>query len=107
MLDLGCHPGAWLQVASESLGPAKKGGRVIGVDLQVGGLGCADRRRHAACGSGQGRAGLWSCTARLVARCRGGSSSRCRALPPIPPCSTLNPPTGALAGDQAARQVLR
>ena len=34
MLDLGCHPGAWLQVACESLGPAKKGGRVVGVDLQ-------------------------------------------------------------------------
>lgn len=31
----GCHPGAWLQVACESLGPAKKGGRVIGVDLQA------------------------------------------------------------------------
>lgn len=34
VLDLGCHPGAWLQVACESLGPTKKGGRVIGVDLQ-------------------------------------------------------------------------
>ncbi|KAL4450204.1 hypothetical protein ABPG77_010873 [Micractinium sp. CCAP 211/92] len=34
VLDLGCHPGAWLQVACESLGPAKKGGRVIGVDIQ-------------------------------------------------------------------------
>ncbi|KAI3429712.1 hypothetical protein D9Q98_005797 [Chlorella vulgaris] len=34
ILDLGCHPGAWLQVACESLGPLKKGGRVIGVDIQ-------------------------------------------------------------------------
>ncbi|PSC74281.1 ribosomal RNA methyltransferase mitochondrial isoform X1 [Micractinium conductrix] len=34
VLDLGCHPGAWLQVACESLGPTKRGGRVIGVDIQ-------------------------------------------------------------------------
>lgn len=36
MLDLGCHPGAWLQVACKSLGPPKRGGLVIGVDIQVG-----------------------------------------------------------------------
>ena len=32
VLDLGCHPGAWLQVACQSL---KKGGMVLGVDLQA------------------------------------------------------------------------
>jgi len=31
VLDLGCAPGAWLQVASEIVGPK---GRVVGVDLQ-------------------------------------------------------------------------
>lgn len=31
MLDLGCAPGAWLQVASELVGPE---GLVVGVDLQ-------------------------------------------------------------------------
>lgn len=31
ILDLGCAPGAWLQVASELVGP---GGRVVGVDLK-------------------------------------------------------------------------
>jgi 23S rRNA U2552 (ribose-2'-O)-methylase RlmE/FtsJ len=35
VLDLGCHPGAWLQVACQSLGPPKRGGLVIGVDIQV------------------------------------------------------------------------
>ena len=34
VLDLGCHPGAWLQVACQSLGPPKKGGMVLGIDLQ-------------------------------------------------------------------------
>lgn len=34
MLDLGCHPGAWLQVACQSLGPQKKGGLVLGIDIQ-------------------------------------------------------------------------
>ena len=29
-----CHPGAWLQVACQALGPAKRGGLVLGVDLQ-------------------------------------------------------------------------
>jgi 23S rRNA (uridine2552-2'-O)-methyltransferase len=31
VLDLGCAPGAWLQVASEIVGPR---GRVVGIDLQ-------------------------------------------------------------------------
>ena len=34
VLDLGCHPGAWLQVACQSLGPQSKGGYILGVDLQ-------------------------------------------------------------------------
>ena len=33
-MDLGCHPGAWLQVACQSLGPKAKGGFVLGVDIQ-------------------------------------------------------------------------
>lgn len=35
VLDLGCHPGAWLQVACQSLGPKAKSGLVLGVDLQA------------------------------------------------------------------------
>lgn len=35
VLDLGCHPGAWLQVACQSLGPPKQGGLVLGVDIQA------------------------------------------------------------------------
>lgn len=34
VLDLGCAPGAWLQVACQSLGPLKKGGTVVGIDLK-------------------------------------------------------------------------
>jgi 23S rRNA (uridine2552-2'-O)-methyltransferase len=34
VLDLGCHPGAWLQVACQSIGPPSKGGLVLGIDLQ-------------------------------------------------------------------------
>ncbi|KAL4188775.1 hypothetical protein AMTRI_Chr08g203750 [Amborella trichopoda] len=34
VLDLGCAPGAWLQVACQSLGPLKNGGAVVGVDLK-------------------------------------------------------------------------
>ncbi|KAG0473683.1 hypothetical protein HPP92_015540 [Vanilla planifolia] len=34
VLDLGCAPGAWLQVACQSLGPLEKGGAVVGVDLK-------------------------------------------------------------------------
>lgn len=34
VLDLGCHPGAWLQVACQSIGPRSKGGLVLGIDLQ-------------------------------------------------------------------------
>lgn len=33
VLDLGCSPGAWLQVACQSLGPPAKGGAVVGIDL--------------------------------------------------------------------------
>ncbi len=35
ILDLGCHPGAWLQVACQSLGPRAKGGLILGVDIQA------------------------------------------------------------------------
>ncbi|KAM7499282.1 hypothetical protein LguiA_023696 [Lonicera macranthoides] len=34
VLDLGCAPGAWLQVACQSLGPLKSGGVVVGVDIK-------------------------------------------------------------------------
>ncbi|CAK9167575.1 unnamed protein product [Ilex paraguariensis] len=34
VLDLGCAPGAWLQVACQSLGPPKNGGAVVGIDLK-------------------------------------------------------------------------
>ncbi len=34
VLDLGCAPGAWLQIALQNLGPLKSGGLVVGVDLQ-------------------------------------------------------------------------
>ncbi|KAA8534194.1 hypothetical protein F0562_031613 [Nyssa sinensis] len=34
VLDLGCAPGAWLQVACQSLGPLKNGGIVVGIDLK-------------------------------------------------------------------------
>ena len=37
VLDLGCSPGAWLQVACQELGPRGKGGLVLGIDIQVGG----------------------------------------------------------------------
>jgi hypothetical protein len=35
VLDLGCVPGAWLQVACQQLGPRDRGGLVLGVDIQV------------------------------------------------------------------------
>ncbi|KAF3778670.1 Ribosomal RNA large subunit methyltransferase E [Nymphaea thermarum] len=35
VLDLGCAPGAWLQVACQSLGHLKNGGAVVGIDLKV------------------------------------------------------------------------
>ena len=34
VLDLGCHPGAWLQVACQAIGPRSKGGLVLGIDIQ-------------------------------------------------------------------------
>ncbi|KAF8052646.1 hypothetical protein N665_1523s0002 [Sinapis alba] len=34
VLDLGCAPGAWLQVACQSLGPLRTGGNVVGMDIK-------------------------------------------------------------------------
>ncbi|CAN0909533.1 Ribosomal RNA large subunit methyltransferase E [Linum grandiflorum] len=34
VLDLGCAPGAWLQVACQSIGPLKSGGAVVGIDIK-------------------------------------------------------------------------
>ncbi|KAL0359264.1 UNVERIFIED_CONTAM: Ribosomal RNA large subunit methyltransferase E [Sesamum angustifolium] len=34
VLDLGCAPGAWLQVACQNLGPLGKGGSVVGIDVK-------------------------------------------------------------------------
>ncbi|XP_024021539.1 uncharacterized protein LOC21408036 isoform X2 [Morus notabilis] len=34
VLDLGCAPGAWLQVACQNLGPLTKGGVVVGIDVK-------------------------------------------------------------------------
>jgi 23S rRNA (uridine2552-2'-O)-methyltransferase len=34
VLDLGCAPGAWLQVACQHIGPAERGGLVLGLDLK-------------------------------------------------------------------------
>jgi hypothetical protein len=34
VLDLGCVPGAWLQVACQEIGPKDRGGLVLGIDLQ-------------------------------------------------------------------------
>ncbi|CAL0317676.1 unnamed protein product [Lupinus luteus] len=34
VLDLGCAPGAWLQVACQSLGPLRNGGFVLGIDIK-------------------------------------------------------------------------
>lgn len=34
VLDLGCAPGAWLQVACRALGPRSAGGLVLGIDLK-------------------------------------------------------------------------
>lgn len=35
VLDLGCFPGAWLQVACQRLGPREREGRVVGIDLKA------------------------------------------------------------------------
>ncbi|KAK9863447.1 hypothetical protein WJX84_004307 [Apatococcus fuscideae] len=46
ILDLGCSPGAWLQVACKLLGDAKNGGRVMGIDIKETALplsGCDER----------------------------------------------------------------
>mmetsp|Transcript_6722 Transcript_6722/g.17992 ORF Transcript_6722/g.17992 Transcript_6722/m.17992 type:complete len:236 (-) Transcript_6722:401-1108(-) len=34
VLDLGCSPGSWMQVACQELGPREKGGLVLGIDIQ-------------------------------------------------------------------------
>lgn len=34
VLDLGCFPGAWLQVSCQQIGPLAGGGRVVGIDLK-------------------------------------------------------------------------
>jgi hypothetical protein len=34
VLDLGCVPGAWMQVACKEIGPHDRGGLVLGVDIQ-------------------------------------------------------------------------
>ncbi|KAK3005122.1 hypothetical protein RJ639_017846 [Escallonia herrerae] len=34
VLNLGCAPGAWIQVACQSLGPLKNGGAVVGIDIK-------------------------------------------------------------------------
>ena len=34
VLDLGCAPGAWLQIACQHIGPAARGGLVLGLDLK-------------------------------------------------------------------------
>ncbi|KAI3891702.1 hypothetical protein MKX03_031952 [Papaver bracteatum] len=52
VLDLGCAPGAWLQVACQSLGPLKSDGVVVGIDLKkvkVPGTHC-DQRVKTICG---------------------------------------------------------
>lgn len=35
MLDLGCNPGAFLQVACQHLGAPSRGGRIVGIDINV------------------------------------------------------------------------
>mmetsp|Transcript_6955 Transcript_6955/g.11834 ORF Transcript_6955/g.11834 Transcript_6955/m.11834 type:complete len:257 (+) Transcript_6955:73-843(+) len=35
VLDLGCSPGAWMQVACQELGPKERGGLVLGIDIQA------------------------------------------------------------------------
>ncbi len=35
VLDLGCAPGAWLQVSCQLIGPTKVGGLIVGVDLKA------------------------------------------------------------------------
>lgn len=34
VLDLGCAPGAWLQVSCQAIGPRNSGGLILGVDLK-------------------------------------------------------------------------
>ncbi|KAJ4847477.1 hypothetical protein Tsubulata_043624 [Turnera subulata] len=43
VLDLGCAPGAWLQVACQSLGPLKNGGAVVEQKVKVPSRHCDSR----------------------------------------------------------------
>lgn len=67
VLDLGCHPGAWLQVACQAIGPRSAGGAVLGIDIQVGSL------QHQALELGH-LAFMWTCCKSLDVVC-----SRARA----------------------------
>ena len=66
MLDLGCVPGAWLQVAAQAIGPPDAGGLVLGVDIQPPAVPAKVRAVEAAffvwCGGcvvGRSARGLW------------------------------------------------
>ncbi|CAH9113284.1 unnamed protein product [Cuscuta europaea] len=53
VLDLGCAPGAWLQVACQSLGPLKCSGAIVGIDtkkVKVPATHC-DSRVQTVCGN--------------------------------------------------------
>eukprot|EP00983_Pelagomonas_calceolata_P095234 1157983-Pelagomonas_calceolata.AAC.6 len=41
VLDLGCSPGSWMQVACQELGPREKGGLVLGIDIQASDQKCS------------------------------------------------------------------
>ncbi|KAF2296076.1 hypothetical protein GH714_036000 [Hevea brasiliensis] len=45
VLDLGCAPGAWLQVSCQSLGPLKNGGSVVEQKVKVPPLHCDARQK--------------------------------------------------------------
>ncbi|KAA0060644.1 ribosomal RNA large subunit methyltransferase E isoform X3 [Cucumis melo var. makuwa] len=48
ILDLGCAPGAWLQVACQSLRPPRNGGSILGIDMKKGSS-CALRFKSINC----------------------------------------------------------
>ncbi len=60
VLDLGCSPGAWLQVACQAIGPPQKKGCVVGVDLQV-----SDLDQSCNTGHGAGALRCWTNLAHL------------------------------------------
>ena len=35
VLDLGCCPGSWLQVACQALGPPQRGGQIVGLERHI------------------------------------------------------------------------